>query len=174
MRTEEQTQPSERYLFAEQYFSDKAISIWKAECIKRFKDKAKEETYEQYVNWIRKDNEIAVFTLYAHADFKIPKKFDIVFQVDNPANYIKEEYELTQSIFEAWCPMDNVNHGHKHLCVFKFKNNIPAIFEILHQEDQRFPTITNRSKTLGFCHSNDFEEIKQGRQKVNTDESNNH
>lgn len=161
MRTEEQTQPSERYLFAGEYFSDKKIAIWKSECIERFKDKAKEDTYEKYVNWIRKDNEIAVFTLYAYADFKIPKKFDIVFQTDNPANYIKEEYELTQSIFEGWYPVDSVNHGHKHLCIFKFKNSIPVIFEHLYKADEKFSNIAGMYNKLGFCHSDDFEEIKQ-------------
>lgn len=105
MRTEEQCIPSERFLFADEYFSDKAVAIWQSECIKRCKDKQKEEAYERYINWVRKENEIAVFTLYAYADFDIPKKFDIIFYLDNPSEFLKIDYELTQSIHEAWFPL---------------------------------------------------------------------
>jgi len=126
MQTEEQCNPSQRFLFAGEYFSDKAIAIWKSECIKRCKDKEKGVSYEKYINWTQRKNEIAVFTLYAYADFNIPKKFDIIFHLDNPKEFLRIDYELTQSIHEAWFPLDTVDHGHKHLCIFLFDKPYPT------------------------------------------------
>lgn len=63
----EQCKPSEKYLFAECYFSNNAIKIWQHECIKRCNDAQKGEAYDRFINWTRKENEIAVFTLYAYA-----------------------------------------------------------------------------------------------------------
>lgn len=161
MQTEEQAKPSERYLFADEYFSDKAIAIWQVKCIKRCKDKPRGHAYEKYVNWKRQDNEIAVFTLYAYADFAIPKKFDIIFQTAIPDNYITTEYELTQSIHEAWFPLDSVDHGHKHLCIFRFDGEVPGIFNLLHKANEKFSTSPKRQFKLGFCNSQDFADIKR-------------
>lgn len=133
MRTEEQCKPNQRFLFSDEYFSDKAIAIWQSECVKRCKAKDKGNAYEKYVNWTRQENEIAVFTLYAYADFNIPKQFDIIFHLDNPNEFLRIDYELTQSIYEAWFPSNTVEHGHKHLCIFSFDKTLPAIFKILHK-----------------------------------------
>lgn len=160
MQTEEQCRPSERYLFAEEYFSDRSISIWQKECIKRCKDKPKGAAYEKYINWVRQDNEIAVFTLYAYADFFIPKRFDTIFLTESPDNFIEIEYLLTQSIHEAWLPLDFVDHGHKHLCVFQFEKGIPEILRLLHKSQGKFSTSSKKQTTIGFCNSNDFDEIR--------------
>lgn len=159
MRTEEQSKPSQRFLFADEYFSDKAIAIWQNECVKRCKDKEKGAAYEKYVNWTRKENEIAVFTLYAYADFSIPKKFDIIFHLDDPKEFLKIDYELIQSIHEAWFPLDTVDHGHKHLCIFTFDKSLPHILNTLHKEEEKFSTLAKGQKKLGFCNSKDFDAI---------------
>ncbi|MBA5794047.1 hypothetical protein H1R17_11825 [Flavobacterium sp. xlx-214] len=166
MQTEDQCKPSQRFLFADEYFSDKAITIWQSECIKRCKDKPKGQAYEKYIKWIRKENEIAVFTLYAYADFEIPKKFDIIFHLDNPKDFIKIDYELTQSIHEAWFPLNTVDAGHKHLCVFTFDKTIPKIFNTLHKGNEKFSTSPKGQKLLGFCNSKDFDDIKTGIEKT--------
>lgn len=166
MQTEEQCKPNQRFLFAEEYLSDKAIGIWQTECIKRCKDKPKGQAYEKYINWTRKENEIAVYTLYAYADFDIPKKFDIIFHLDNPRDFIKIDFALTQSIREAWFPLDTVDDGYKHLCVFSFEKNVPEIFNVLHKGDEKFATSPKGQKLLGFCNSKDFDEIKMKIEKT--------
>lgn len=160
MRTEEQCKSSERFLYADEYFSDKAIKIWKAESIKRCKDKVTGIPYEKYINWTQDENEIAVFTMYAYADFKIPKRFDIIFQLDNPDDFIEINYELIQSIHEAWLPLETVDHGHKHLCILKFESAVPDILRILHKGEEKFSTVPKEQPNLGFCNSKDFEQIK--------------
>jgi hypothetical protein len=98
MRNENDCNPQERFLYAEELFSDESIALWKDECVKRCMDKEKGKEYERFVNWERKNNQILLFTLYAYADFKIPKQFDCIFDLDNPSNLIFEEFKLIQSI----------------------------------------------------------------------------
>lgn len=166
MQTEEQCHPNQRFLFANSYFSDKAISSWQSECIKRCKDKEKGEPYRRFINWTRNENEIAVFTLYAYADFKIPKKLDVIFHLNNPKAFIKVDYELIQSIYEAWYPTETIAHGHKHLCVFSFSKSLPDILQILHKEEAKFSTSPKGQIQLGFCKSEDFEAITKGIEKT--------
>jgi hypothetical protein len=166
LKTEEQCKPSERYLFADAYFADNAISFWKSECIRRCNDKPKGQAYERFINWQRNENEIAVFTLYAYADFSIPKSFDTIFQTDKPDNFIKTNYELIQSIHEAWLPLDTVDDGHKHLCIFRFDNKIPDILYLLHEENEKISTASKGQKKLGFCNSKDFEYIQRRTEKT--------
>lgn len=161
MRSENECEPHQRYLFAGACFSDKAIAAWQAECMERCRHRQKGGAYDRYINWTRKENEIAVFTLYAYADFDIPKKFDLIFHLDNPKEFLKVNYQLTQSIHEAWFPIDEVGHGHKHLCVFSFEGALPGILNTLHKEDTRFSTAPGGQKSLGFCNSKDFEAIKE-------------
>ncbi|MCE2996247.1 MAG: hypothetical protein ACK5RG_03470 [Cyclobacteriaceae bacterium] len=164
MRTEEQCKPSERFLFAEEYFSDKAIAIWQSECVKRCTGKQKGKAYDRFVRWTRRENEIAVFMLYAYADFDIPKKFDVIFDLANPNEFLKIDYQLTQAVHEAWFPLDNVGHGHKHLCIFSFEESLPDMLRMLHKTDTNcsISKSPKDQKMLGFCHSKDFDEIKAG------------
>lgn len=159
MQREEQCEPSQRFLFAEEYFSDKAIAIWQSECIKRCEDKEKGNAYEKYVNWEQKENEIAIFTLYAYADIEVPKTFDTIFHLDNPKEFLRIHFELTQGIFEAWYPVDKLNHGHKHLCIFSFAKMPPDIFNTLHKGKSKFSTPPTGQRLLGFCNSMDFDAI---------------
>lgn len=43
MRTEEQCKPNQRFLFADEYLSDKAVVMWQTECVKRCKDKPRDK-----------------------------------------------------------------------------------------------------------------------------------
>ncbi|MCX6317992.1 MAG: hypothetical protein NTW29_11920 [Bacteroidetes bacterium] len=160
MLKEEDCKPHGRYLFAQDYFSVKSLAIWQNECIIRCKDKEKGDAYTKYINWKPAKNEIAVFTLYAYADFPIPKKMDTIFRLDDPSHVAHTEFELTQSIYEAWYPMEEINHGHKHLCVFSFSETVPEIVYSLHSLSGKFSTLSKEHPLLGFCHSADFEAIK--------------
>lgn len=166
MQTEEQCKPHQRFLFAYEYLSDKAIGIWQSECVTRCKDKVKESAYEKYIHWTQQSNEIAIFTLYAYADFTIPKKFNIIFHLDNPSHFVRIDYELTQSIYEAWFPLDRIEDGHKHLCIFSFEQSIPDILNTLHKSEEKFSTLPPQQKALGFCNSIDFEAVATRIEKV--------
>lgn len=162
MRTEEQCSPSERYLMADAWFSNKAITILRSEAIMRCKDQA----YEPYIHWRRQVNEVVVSTSYAYADLAVPKQFDIIFEVDNPANFVNTPYTLVYSVLDAWYPVSEVGHGHRHLCVLRFSEELPAILLLLYRRDERLLVPPKDQKYLGFCNSKDFDAITKRIEKV--------
>lgn len=71
------------------------------------------------------------------------------------------DYQLTQSIYEAWFPMNDLSYGHKHLCIFTFDKKLPEILNTLHKENGKYSTTSKIKKSLGICNAQDFEAIKK-------------
>lgn len=165
MQSEQQCKPSARFLISDEYFSDNAIVQLQSDTVKRCETREKNIAYEQYIRWKPQANEIAVFTLYAYADIQIPKKFDIIFSLDNPNQFIKIDFELTQCVYEGWYPMNTIADGHKHLCVLSFDKSVPDILFTLQRGESRFSTYSSGRKFLGLCNSPDFTEIANGIKK---------
>lgn len=165
MENEEDCSKNHRYLFSDMYLSDKGIELSKKAIIKRFADRNKDAFYHRYINWKRQENEIIVFTLYAYTNLKINKEFDCIFNINNPDEFLFEKFILTQSIYEGWAPTDIIDRGHKHLLVFKFKNEVPKIFFKLHKEETYGDTRPKDYVKLGFCNKEDFDAIANGLKK---------
>ncbi|HEX8658284.1 MAG TPA: hypothetical protein VF690_12150 [Hymenobacter sp.] len=165
MRTEAACPPADRYLVAQDSFSDAAVNIWQQECRQRRHGRAKSAEYEAFVQWKRQPNEIAVFTLYAYADLPVPTAFDCVFRVKDPQDHVLTRFELTQSVWEAWWPFATVAHGHKHLCVFSFAQGVPAMLGLLHQQNSKFSTTPAGQQMLGFCDSRNLPAITEQAEK---------
>ncbi len=122
MLKESDCKVSQRFLQTDCSFGKDAIAIWQRECVSRCAKKDKNKAYFNYLEWKENANEIALFTLYAYADLKIPKDFSCVFDFNNPEIHIEVEIKLVQSIWEAWHPLESIDHGHKHLGIFRFEN----------------------------------------------------
>lgn len=157
MQTNAEVNISNHYLLCNYIFSNKTIEILKTS-VKRFmSDKEKDNNYFTFINWQKKANELAIFTLYAYDDICLPKKFDIIFQVDKPNNFIQLDFTITQAVFNAWTPLNKISRGHRHVCIVQFNQYIPDIFS--------FVTFFDKKKTLqkdiqlGFCNVNDFKNI---------------
>lgn len=160
MRSEQDCKPQERYLFTEAMFSEATMAIWQGECINRLRNKDKDAAYYRFTNWVKAENEIALFTMYAYADFAIPKRFDFVFDLDNPSDFTITPFTLTQSIYEGWYPIEYVEDGHKHLCIFEFEKAIPHLIQRLHVNKGKFYDVPPKSLRIGLCQSADFVAIK--------------
>ena len=159
MKSEIQTNPSARYLLCSHSVSDKMLDKVKDQVKTFMVSKQKDELYSKFINWQKKNNEIAVLTLYAFADIPLPKQFDIVFQIDNPQNYTEINYSVTQGIFNGYISINELSQGHKHILILEFKDAVPDIFKILSDFDETKP-YTNH-KELGFCTKADFEFIRR-------------
>jgi hypothetical protein len=112
---------------------------------------------------IESENEIAVYTLYAYGDIPIPKKFEIIFEYENPDNFIETDFSVTHVLLSigGFHLIEEIGHGHKHVCILKFENEIPKIFNEIkdiskHFKDQYF----KNAKMLCMCQKVDFEAIK--------------
>ena len=84
----------------------------------------------------------------------------------NPKEFLRINYELTQSIHEAWFPLDTVDDGHKHLCIFSFDKSLPDILNSLHKAEGKFSTSLKGQIKLGFCNSENFDAITKRIEKT--------
>jgi hypothetical protein len=156
MRSEKDCKPHERFLMfpatvsREIYLSDLQEHI-NVEEVRAFSER------------IETENEIAVYSSYAYADIPIPKKFDIIFEYENPDNYIETEFEITHVLLSlaGFHFLEGIGHGHRHICILKFKNKIPTILNKINDISEH---LKNRdfknAKELCICQSVDFEPIR--------------
>lgn len=158
MLNEEQCPPHGRYLSAEIYVSPQLISRWKQDCAKRMAGKNKTPAYDTYLQWAYGPHEAALFTFYAYADLPVPKSFDCIFHISHPEIYVRIPYILTQSIWEGWMPVDFVEHGHKHLCIFSFPQGVPDIIRQLPPEES-YRSDADAGIRLGLCEFRDLQAI---------------
>ncbi|MDQ2793448.1 MAG: hypothetical protein M3Y12_05500 [Bacteroidota bacterium] len=168
MRPETECPPEARYLQSDEYYSADALKTLQADCVRQHLSREKGEAYEHFVNWTCQANEVVVFTLYAYADLVVPHQFDCIFPLANPREYILVSYELTQSILilGGLHAFNSVEHGHKHLCVLTFGQEVPAIFARLHHEDRAYRTPYVNREQLGFCMARDLPAITERLEKV--------
>ena len=130
----------------------------KTDVIKFMADREKDDNYLKFINWKRRDNEIVVLTMYAYDDILLPKKYDIVFEIEKPDNFVNCNFTIMQAIFNGWTPLNQISNGHKHICILQFDKEICNIFSSLTSFDNREKQQNNFQ--LGFCDSNDFEAIR--------------
>ncbi len=158
MLSETEVPSAYRYLICEYFFDRYWLQKIKGQVIAFMKERNKDAIYKSFIEWENTANEIAVFTSYAYADLDIPKHFDTVFDISDPDNYDKVDYELILPILNGYAPFNGISHGHKHVCVLKFEKSIPSIFDLLIPYQQDWP---KHQISLGFCLNDDFLSIKQ-------------
>lgn len=165
METEIEINSSDRYLLCNYSFSDKAIAIVK-DYVKAFMaDKEKNDKYFEFINWQKRNNEIVVLTMYAYGDVLLPKKYDTVFQIDKPTNFVHTDFIITQAVLNGWTGVNQICRGHKHICVIQFNKAVDNIFNLLTYFDQKQPAKNNIQ--LGICDKKDFQEIKMRLEQTN-------
>ena len=146
------------YLLCSWTFSDNAMKQVKTD-VKRFMaSKEKDDLYYNFINWKKKDREIAVLTMYAYTDMLVPKHFNIIFQLDNPAIFIETDFFIRQVVINGWTATNRISKGHKHIAIVEFSNSIPSIFALL--SDIKDYSSDKKHIQLAFCDKEHFESIK--------------
>lgn len=169
MRSEAQCPPCARYLFADELYTDSTLRLLQADCRRWYQNRAKSAAYDTFVQWTRQANEVAVFTQYAYADLVLPKQFDCLFHFHNPQQHQLVRYELTQSALSlgGFHHLHSVEHGHKHLCVFRFEQEIPVVFQLLPVlGDNPVAAPPLGAFKLGFCQATDLPAIIEEHERV--------
>jgi hypothetical protein len=72
---------------------------------------------------------------------------------------VRGAYELTYSLWEGWLPLEQVEHGHKHLCVLTFSDPVPTLVHALYQKDGDFTNPSLHPFRIGLCDFADFDAI---------------
>ena len=158
METEKETNSSDRYLLCNYFFFFKVIDRVKTDVKAFMTNREKNEKYFEFINWEKNENEIVVLTMYAYDDILLPKNYDTVFQIDKPDNFVHLDFTITQAVLNGWTGVNQINRGHKHICVIQFEKTVDNIFRLLTHFDLKQPA--HNKIQLGFCDKTDFEEIK--------------
>lgn len=163
MRRESDCPPEERYLFANVALAPKVIASWKERCREMHEKRDKGEAYRNFMEWEPQANEMAIYTQFAYADLEMPRTFDCVFHLDSREEFTETSIMLLQSVWNGWIPINGLDHGHRHLCIFRFDDGVPAILDKLFVLNERDAPIPKDSPRLAFCTMGDFEFIKRTR-----------
>ena len=169
MQTEAECPASARYLYADELYTDNALQLLRADCIRRYQKREKDAAFDTFVQWTRQPNEAVVYTWNAYADLVLPKRFDCIFHVNNPREHLLVSYLLTQSIIDlgGGFPISSVEHGHKHICVLTFEQTVPAILQLLHRLEGNVSTVPLRGAfRLGFCQTADLPAITAEHERI--------
>jgi hypothetical protein len=158
MDTEIKINPSDRYLLCNYVFSNEMIDQIKAEVKAFIANREKDGKYFEFIEWQKTKTEILVLIMYAYNDVSLPKKYNTVFQVDKPDNFVSLDVRITQAVLNGWTAVTQLSRGHKHVCVIQMENTADSIFNLLTYFDPKNTAPGNIE--LGLCDENDFEEIK--------------
>lgn len=121
-------------------------------------DREKDDKYFEFIDWKKTETEIVVLTMYAYDDISLPKKYNTVFQIDKPNNFVDLDFTITHAVLNGWTGVNQISRGHKHICVIQFDKAVHSIFNLLTHFDPK--TTVHDNIELGFCEKNDFEKIK--------------
>ena len=161
MVIESECNSDEKFLIIEAVFSKEAIKASQEKSQQKVPKKLRSSYYYQFLNWKKNKDEAALFTAYAYAYMDLPIEYDCLFQVQNPEDHILTPMLVSQSIWEGYYPIGQIEDGHKHLCVFSFLNGIPAVIHELHVVYDDFASFPVNSLTLGACKYQDYKSIKE-------------
>jgi hypothetical protein len=160
MYDEKNIESCHRYLIGVGLVGDDLI---KKGCINNTFYERQSDTYksevESFLNRTKSINEIAVYTIYAYADFNIPRKYDILFDFDNVDDFVETSFTLEYSLINIAAYLylnQTIEDGHKHVCILNFEKEVPMIL-------RQLPDIKgfeNIEKRICFCQKSDFEAIK--------------
>ena len=107
-------------------------------------------------------NAVAVVLAYCYADVPLPATYDVLFRYDNPAIFERVPVAVVLAFLDGRDALDHLEHGHKHVGVLEFKNEIPLLI-------QELPTaalpadVPAETKWLGICRSEDFPAMRKHR-----------
>jgi hypothetical protein len=144
---------NERFLTIDSYFLEETIDEIKAYLFAGHVRVIYQEGHDKFINWQPNSREIALLSMYAYADFEIPRAFNIIFELNNPDNFIEVDFTITQAIFNGWAAVDSVGHGNKHVIIVRFEAKISDFLNQLMPFDKHRYQLNSR---FAFCKKDDF------------------
>ena len=120
----------------------------------------KDRLVNNLLNWQETEREIGFYSDLAYADLEVPKKFNCIFDYQNPEINVEVKMILTQSIFSSLYPINMIEHVHRHLIILKFDDKIPELISNLCLVQKNMLELPKDYPMLGICQIEDFKFIK--------------
>jgi hypothetical protein len=110
--------------------SDKTLDQLKNQVMRVMRDQLDEPLVSPFLNWKKKNNEVFLYATYSTVEFSLPITFDTFFWHGSD-NFIPTSVHIPFSIINGWAPTQNVNIGHKYVCLLQFQGEIPEVIKEL-------------------------------------------
>ena len=123
MRPESDTPLDERYLMILGRLSRKMVKGIEEQHIREHHTRLKkkglltphlEELFQKF-NSRDRSLDCAVFSIHAYANIPLGREYNLIWNRNNPENSIQLRCRLEHILFNAWYPVAEIQHGHKHV-----------------------------------------------------------
>jgi len=112
------------------FLSDETLELLKEQVYRTLRDQEKDELFEQFMKWQRKENEIMLYSDYSLISFDLPANFDSILQNTASANRIDVKVVIPYSILNGWAAINKIEKGHRNVCLLQFADKVPDIITI--------------------------------------------
>lgn len=165
MQNETKVSPANRYLMLAANLSCKTFEQEKVRAIQwstRNRSKLGVENFRalDQLAHCRLDNmTAALVVVHCYADISIGRRYTRLFDLNDYKTNTTTEAALQFGIFWGQMPIEDLQHGHHQLAIFKFPQGIPPLLASL-------PTNPEAGQKLGLCDATDWPSISQNQSRV--------
>ena len=114
----------------------------------------------EFIDWVKSDNEIIAYCGYGYCDAKIPKTYNCLFDSADLGKPIDLKASVRFAIWNGLFPTAKLDHGHKTICIISFDNGIPLKLKELPNWDDLQEGNYQYNK-FGLCDKNDYKFISK-------------
>jgi hypothetical protein len=113
------------------YLSNETLELLKEQVYRTLRDQEKDDLFEQFMNWQRKENEIMLYSDYSSVSLDLPANFDSIAQTPLSVDIIDVKVVIPYSLINGWAAINKIEKGHRNICLLQFDDKIPDIIKDL-------------------------------------------
>ncbi len=113
------------------FLSNETLEILKDQVYRTFRDQEKDELFEQFMKWQKKENEIMLYSNNSLVSFDLPVSFDSILQTTLSSYKIDVKVVIPYSILNGWAAISKIEKGHRNVCLLQFADKVPDIIRDL-------------------------------------------
>lgn len=123
--------------------SNETLELLKEQVYRTLRDQEKDDLFEQFMRWQKKENEIMLYSDYSSMSFDLPANFDSILKCPLPVYRIDVKVAIPYSILNGWAAINKIEKGHRNVCLLHFEDKVPDIINDL-------PEVNSKKSSTGF------------------------
>lgn len=125
------------------FLSSESIELLKEQIRRTLRNQEKDELFDLFMSWRKKENEIMLYSDFSPSFFDLPASFDSFSLSDLLTESIEVEVIILYCLFNGWAPINKIEEGHRSVCLLQFGNKVPDLFKSL-------PEVNSKKRSNGF------------------------
>jgi hypothetical protein len=125
------------------FLSNETLELLKEQVYRTLRDQEKDDLFEQFMRWQRKENEIMLYSDYSSISLDLPVNFDSILQSTLSVDRIDVKVVIPYSILNGWAAISKIEKGHRNVCLLQFDEKVPDIIKDL-------PEVNSKKSSTGY------------------------